>query len=852
MLKSSRFEGKLFILGLFIILTRLGQPANSLIDLDNPDQEAKCFSCIRNVTTPLNINGSRRCEGYFCGPYQISYTHWAEAGKPGNKDGIREFEKCARDTNCSEQTLRAYFRKFRRDCNNDGQIDCLDMAALHKGGPTSCSSDWFYKSRFWVAFNKTSCLSRIDHESGGSRLEFNNLPPSMRKPIRVLKNQTMTPECLDCICEATTGCNVNSNNCLGGTVCGPFAISLAYWKDGRKPGASWTTCTRTKECSSVTIKNYMEKYKRDCNDDGFLTCEDYAAIHRFGPRLCSSKELLKENYWNKFLACRANQAPQNDINMVKLNQPPDDITSSTKADVSLSSPSFISLAPTSIVDLNGITKPASLSSPKTEASNDARPSTQSHVRHNSKYDFTPSPPFIDHSSYDTMRPDTLLISFQAGQSKPTTADERLDSKQTPKRVSPSMMDDHSVSDTRREQPVASISNISNDYDKLIVASGSRIPYLSPPWTSPPQMIVTTKQATIQSPTTRSTDRPPSTLQPFSSSKSHLENKSGGTNNEASSISMRLDHVGSSQPVDRPTSTRTTQGTDDIAEFLSSGAALDRNNFDKVVIKIVESPAFPNLPPPIPNVSASSKELDSAADSTLPSQGTFNTNPQKSSYPFSRNPSPSQQSIEQPSRLSNVMHQRSTTNQQEASDKTTTNGNNNNNNLESLPNSILALDQIALNETSKISSECLDCICEASSNCDTSVQCISKQREKNRCGLYMISWNQFQESDILLTVIGNQQHSKDGTFDEKLYYDCSTDKNCAERLINLYVEKHQKDCNNDGRIDCYDIAAIHRAGPENCGSSKLLDSQYWKDFNLCYATERSSTMAAQTTSQLYLR
>lgn len=122
---------------------------------------------------------------------------------------------------------------------------------------------------------------------------------------------------------------------------------------------------------------------------------------------------------------------------------------------------------------------------------------------------------------------------------------------------------------------------------------------------------------------------------------------------------------------------------------------------------------------------------------------------------------------------------------------------------------------------------------------------------------MISWNQYKESDISLTTLFNspnlgssssQQQPDD--YEEKFYYECSTDKNCAEKLIHLYMEKHQKDCNNDGKIDCYDIAAIHRVGPELCNTGKFLTSQYWKDFNICYATDRLTTTTSTTNNMSF--
>lgn len=221
---------------LFIFIVQI------VTSIDTPEKEASCLNCIRNVSSSLGVDVTKRCEGYYCGPYQISYTYWAEAGKPGTNQGLRDYGKCARDKSCAEQTVRAYFKKFKRDCNKDGLIDCQDMAALHKGGPASCASDWFYKSRFWLAFNRTSCMSGADQaespDSTGDKQgnnKFNSLDSSqnLKHPDGLIKNQTLTTECLECICEGATGCNTSTNNCGSGAVCGPFAISQAYWKDGK-------------------------------------------------------------------------------------------------------------------------------------------------------------------------------------------------------------------------------------------------------------------------------------------------------------------------------------------------------------------------------------------------------------------------------------------------------------------------------------------------------------------------------------------------------------------------------------------------------------------------------------------
>ena len=61
-----------------------------------------------------------------------SNRYWSDAGKPGNTGRSDDFEHCLNDRNCAEVAVRGYMSKWKKDCNNDGVIDCLDFAAIHK------------------------------------------------------------------------------------------------------------------------------------------------------------------------------------------------------------------------------------------------------------------------------------------------------------------------------------------------------------------------------------------------------------------------------------------------------------------------------------------------------------------------------------------------------------------------------------------------------------------------------------------------------------------------------------------------------------------------------------------------
>lgn len=90
---------------------------------------------------------------------------------------------------------------------------------------------------------------------------------------------------------------------LIGEFCGPYLISWAYWADGGKPGADYVTCANNKICAEHAIQGYMNKWKRDCNGDGIIDCNDYAAIHKLGPHSCNSQALFQSDYWVSYESC---------------------------------------------------------------------------------------------------------------------------------------------------------------------------------------------------------------------------------------------------------------------------------------------------------------------------------------------------------------------------------------------------------------------------------------------------------------------------------------------------------------------------------------------------------------------
>lgn len=63
-----------------------------------------------------------------------------------------------------------------------------------------------------------------------------------------------------------------------------------------------------------------------------------------------------------------------------------------------------------------------------------------------------------------------------------------------------------------------------------------------------------------------------------------------------------------------------------------------------------------------------------------------------------------------------------------------------------------------------------------------------------------------------------------------YANCANEPFCAAKTIQGYMKKFGQDCNEDGVIDCYDYAAIHKHGGYGCKGP--LPPAYANAFNTC--------------------
>lgn len=138
---------------------------------------------------------------------------------------------------------------------------------------------------------------------------------------------------------------------------------------------------------------------------------------------------------------------------------------------------------------------------------------------------------------------------------------------------------------------------------------------------------------------------------------------------------------------------------------------------------------------------------------------------------------------------------------------------------------------------RITADCFECICEASTSCNVNSRCQTSDVRHTRCGMFLISYDQWLASGLSRELVTREALQRDAAADERAFYECVTQRDCAERLLSIYMQKNSKDCDKDGRIDCYDLAAIHHSGMEQCAGEALLDSQYWGDFNACFGFGR---------------
>ncbi|XP_054085137.1 uncharacterized protein LOC105216282 [Zeugodacus cucurbitae] len=103
--------------------------------------------CIQCLCETVNLCRPAKCrDDEECGVFRISRFYWLDAGKPtldddkssSTSDADTMYTDCVNNMDCATRAVTAYMKKYARDCDGNGAIDCRDHIALHLLGPTGC------------------------------------------------------------------------------------------------------------------------------------------------------------------------------------------------------------------------------------------------------------------------------------------------------------------------------------------------------------------------------------------------------------------------------------------------------------------------------------------------------------------------------------------------------------------------------------------------------------------------------------------------------------------------------------------------------------------------------------------
>ncbi|XP_074031979.1 lysozyme [Leptinotarsa decemlineata] len=119
----------------------------------------------------------------------------------------------------------------------------------------------------------------------------------------------------------------------------------------------------------------------------------------------------------------------------------------------------------------------------------------------------------------------------------------------------------------------------------------------------------------------------------------------------------------------------------------------------------------------------------------------------------------------------------------------------------------------------VTQQCLGCICEAISACNTSRICSG-----DVCGPFRLTWAYWADSGKP-TVSGESPESPTA------YANCAIDLRCSALSVQGYMNRFQQDCNGDNKIDCDDFASIHKIGGYGCKGS-VMPEPYGERYRQC--------------------
>ncbi|XP_021948033.1 lysozyme [Folsomia candida] len=128
---------------------------------DGQEISDECLGCICHASSGCNKN--QGCtDGGVCGPFLLTWPFWADAGKLMIKGSnpTNAYSDCSNDLYCAAESVRSYARKYAKDCNQDGIIDCEDFARIHKNGPGACGDLQLLQTEYYQKF--AQCKAKVN------------------------------------------------------------------------------------------------------------------------------------------------------------------------------------------------------------------------------------------------------------------------------------------------------------------------------------------------------------------------------------------------------------------------------------------------------------------------------------------------------------------------------------------------------------------------------------------------------------------------------------------------------------------------------------------------------------------
>ncbi|XP_061379293.1 uncharacterized protein LOC116771398 [Danaus plexippus] len=111
---------------------------------------------------------------------------------------------------------------------------------------------------------------------------------------------------------------------------------------------------------------------------------------------------------------------------------------------------------------------------------------------------------------------------------------------------------------------------------------------------------------------------------------------------------------------------------------------------------------------------------------------------------------------------------------------------------------LVFEEVAALHVSNLNETCLRCLCHVA-GCDLGHSCTD-----GYCGPFYIS-------RVYWVDAGKPTLPEDSPERKEAYEDCARDFYCSMKIVEGYMAKFGKDCNEDGVTDCFDYMMINHHG-----------------------------------------